>query len=127
LVVGVGLDLVAVRKMDSSLRRDGFKRQAFTPAEIAHCDGRKNAAECYAGRFAAKEAFVKAIGRGLGEGIWFSQIEVLGKPGGQPSITVQGEAERALQSLGATVTVHLSITHTAGFAAAVVVLETGTV
>ena len=125
MVVGVGLDLVAVRKMEASLRRDGFKSHAFTPAEIANCGARKKAAECYAGRFAAKEAFVKAIGRGLGEGIWFSQIEVLGQPGGQPFITVQGEAERALRSLGSAVTVHLSITHTAGFAAAVVVLETG--
>ena len=125
MVVGVGLDLVSVRKMEASLRRDGFRRQAFTPAEIAHCGGRTNAAECYAGKFAAKEAFVKAIGRGFDEGIWFSQIEVLGKPGGKPYITVQGEAERALRSLVSAATVHLSITHTSGFAAAVVVLETG--
>jgi holo-[acyl-carrier protein] synthase len=120
--VGLGLDLVGVRKMESSLRRDSFKNKAFTPAEIAYCSGRKNAAECYAAKFAAKEAFVKAIGCGLREGIWFSQIQVLGKPGGEPSITVKGEVERVFQSLG-SVTVRLSITHTSGFAAAVVVLE----
>ena len=122
MIIGLGLDLVAVRKMESSLRRDSFKAKAFTPAEIAYCNGRKNAAECYAGKFAAKEAFVKAIGSGLPEGIWFSQIQVLGKPGSEPSITVKGELDRVFQSLGA-VTIRLSITHTSGFAAAVVVLE----
>lgn len=122
MIVGLGLDLVGVPKMESLLRRDSFREKAFTPAEIAYCSERNNAAECYAGKFAAKEAFLKAIGCGLRDGIWFPQIQVLGTPGGEPSITAKGEIERVLQSLG-SVTVRVSITHTSGFAAAVVVLE----
>lgn len=123
MIVGVGLDLVSVRKMESSLRRDSFKKKVFTAAEIAYCGGVKNAAECYAGKFAAKEAFLKAIGCGLHEeGIRLSQIQVLGRRGGPPSITVEGEVELMLQSLG-PVNVLLSVTHTSGFASAVVVLE----
>ena len=122
MILGLGLDLVDVRKMKSSLRRDSFKTKAFTPSEIACCSGRRNAAECYAGKFAAKEAFVKAIGCGMREGIWFTQIQVLGDAGGEPSITVTRELERMFQALG-SVTVRVSITHTSGFAAAVVVLE----
>ena len=122
MIVGLGLDLVSVRKMAASLKRASFKIKVFTAAEIAGCDARKNAAECYAGKFAAKEAFMKAVGKGLDAGLWFRQIEVLSGPGGEPSIAVSGEAELALRSLE-PVRVHVSITHTAGFAASVVVLE----
>jgi holo-[acyl-carrier protein] synthase len=124
MIVGLGLDLVDVRKLASSLKRESFRGKVFTPAEIAACSRLKNPAECYAGKFAAKEAFLKAIGSGLRQGIWFSQIQVLGKASGEPSIKVTGEAQRILQSLG-SISVHVSISHTSGFAAAVVVLEKG--
>ena len=122
MIVGLGLDLVDVRKLASSLKRESFRRKVFTPAEIAACSRLKNSSECYAGKFAAKEAFMKAIGSGLCQGTWFSQIQVLGKATGEPSITLTGEARRIFQSLG-SISVRVSISHSSGFAVAVVVLE----
>ncbi|MGE5140546.1 MAG: holo-ACP synthase [Rudaea sp.] len=122
MIVGLGLDLVDVRKMARSLKRASFKSKVFAPAEIAVCSGRKNSAECYAGKFAVKEALMKALGKGIDAGLWFSQIQVLSKPGGEPSIAVSGPAEAMLRSLG-PVTNHVSITHSGGMAAAIVILE----
>ena len=68
MIVSLGLDPVGVRKMESSLGRDSFKKTAFTPAEIAHCSGRKNAADCYAEKFPAQEPFLKALHWGLAAG-----------------------------------------------------------
>jgi holo-[acyl-carrier protein] synthase len=122
MIVGLGVDLVQVDRLAANLKRETFKKKVFAPAEITACSRLKNAAECYAGKFAAKEAFMKAIGSGLRQGVWFSQIQVLDQASGAPSITVTGKAFQALQALGPA-SIHLSISHTAGFAVAVVILE----
>ena len=81
-----------------------------------------NSAERFAGKFAAKEAFMKAIGKGIRQEVWFTQIEVLNHETGQPYIQVTGEAEASLLALNIK-TVHVSISHTKHHAAAVVILE----
>jgi holo-[acyl-carrier protein] synthase len=122
MIAGIGIDLVPVEKIAESIESEAFRQRVFTPAEIEACQGIYNAAERYAGKFAAKEAFMKAVGRGIRQEVWFSQIEVLSSETGAPYILVHGEAERSLQALEAK-TVHVSISHTREAAIAIVIVE----
>ncbi|MBT3322670.1 MAG: holo-ACP synthase [Anaerolineae bacterium] len=123
MILGVGVDLVSIEKIISNLKRDAFRRKVFTPAEIESCNAISKSAESYAGKFAAKEAFMKAIGKGIRQEVWFTQIEVLNHETGAPYIQVNGEAARIFSVLGAE-KIFLSISHTDGMAVAMVVLET---
>jgi holo-[acyl-carrier protein] synthase len=123
VIAGIGVDLVAVSRIAESVQSETFRRKVFTPEEVEHCEAAANAAERYAGKFAAKEAFMKAIGRGIRQAVWFSQIEVGESESGAPQIRASGEAERALQALAAS-RIHVSITHSEGMAVAMVLIET---
>jgi holo-[acyl-carrier protein] synthase len=122
MIVGIGIDLIEIKKIAKEIHSDVYLHKVFTEAEITVCNDSVNSAERFAGRFAAKEAFMKAIGHGIRQGIWFTQIEVLNHENGQPYVRVSGEAEMRFHELGAT-NIHVSITHTKSAAAAVVVLE----
>jgi len=122
MIVGLGIDLVSIAKISKSVKSEAFRRKIFTPAEIGSCESVANSTERYAGKFAAKEAFMKAIGKGIRQEVWFTQIEVLNRETGAPFIQVSGEAKKALSFLGAK-SIHVSISHTEGIAAAVIVLE----
>ena len=76
MLLGLGIDLISISKIAESVQSEAFKRKVFTPAEIESCESVANSAERYAGKFAAKEAFMKAIGKGIRQEVWFSQIEV---------------------------------------------------
>jgi len=84
MILGVGIDLVSISKLEKSLLSETFKRKVFTEVEIAMCEHVVNSAQRYAGKFAAKEAFMKAIGKGIRQEVWFSQIEVLNQDTGAP-------------------------------------------
>jgi holo-[acyl-carrier protein] synthase len=122
LIVGMGLDVIEVGRIAPNIEREAYLRKVFTPAEIEDCHRSLNAAERFAGKFAAKEAFMKALGAGLRQGIWFSQIEVLNEDSGQPHLAVSGTSRELLASR-AVATIHLSISHTAELAIAIVILE----
>ena len=124
MVVGLGIDMIAVGRLEAVLERRPERAPArlFTPGELADCEGRANPTECLAGRFAAKEAFLKALGTGLAGGVSWQDLEVSGGVGERPTLRVRGVAAERLGSLFAD-RVHLSITHDAGMAAAVVILE----
>ena len=122
MVMGIGLDLVEVGRMAVQLESEAFQRRAFTPAEIAACSQTGQRAEHLAGKFAAKEALMKALGAGLRQGVRFSELEVLADEGGAPHLRAMGVAQRRLEAQVVSA-IHVSITHTAGLAAAVVVLE----
>lgn len=122
MILGVGIDLISIKKIAESVKSESFRRKVFTPAEIESCETVANSAEHYAGKFAAKEAFMKAIGRGIRQEVWFSQIEVLNDKTGAPCIQVSGQAKRRVSTLGVE-RAHVSIAHTQGMAVAVVVLE----
>lgn len=122
MIVGIGIDLLEVAKLEKDIQSNIYLRKVFTETEIAECKSVINSAERFAGRFAAKEAFMKAIGKGIRQEVWFTQIEVLNHENGQPYIQVNGEAETAL--IAASVkNIYVSITHTKQHAAAVVILE----
>jgi holo-[acyl-carrier protein] synthase len=124
MVVGIGTDLIEIARIQQSIARfgDRFLRRVFTPGEIAYCQCKKNAAESFAARFAAKEAGAKALGTGISQGISWLELEVARQPGGRPTLHLTGRAaQRALQL--AVATVSLSLTHSKDIALAVVVME----
>jgi holo-[acyl-carrier protein] synthase len=123
-VRGIGIDVVQVQRLVSSLERFGKRMEArlFTEGELAYCSSHKDPTPHLAARFAAKEATFKALGTGWGGGVGWKQVEVL-QPGGQrPELKLTGAALKRLGELGATRT-HLSLTHDGGMAIASVVIE----
>lgn len=124
MIVGLGIDLVHIAKIQNNIQNASFLRKVFTSHEITACAVYRDPAEHYAGKFAAKEAFMKAIGKGIRQQIWFTQIEILHDKSGAPIINLFGEAEKQVRALEIN-QIHVSISHTEGIAVAVVILEGG--
>jgi holo-[acyl-carrier protein] synthase len=126
VIVGLGLDLVEVARLRSVRERRGerFLRRVFTETEIEACLNRADPDPSLAARFAAKEAGMKALGTGWADGVRWQDLEVVSAPGSAPRMTLRGRAADCAAALGAEF-VQLSLTHDAGVAAAVVVLESG--
>ncbi len=124
MIKGVGIDTVEVGRMAALLAKAPERTRArlFTVGEQERCDGRARPDECFAARFAAKEAFLKALGTGLSGGIRWTDVEVLASPKRKPELVLSGRASEVLAEAGAA-TAHLSFTHEAGCATAIVLLE----
>ena len=123
MVVGIGVDLVEVKRIERALTNGASMIQrVFTEAEIEYCRHRKNLYQHYAGRFAAKEAALKALGTGWAQGIRWKDVEILSGPGGKPELTFYGKALEVFQESGATRQL-VSITHADAYAVAMVVLD----
>jgi holo-[acyl-carrier protein] synthase len=124
MIVGSGIDLAEIGRLKHSIERYGsrFLDRIYTAAEQAYCQRKRNSAESFAARFAAKEAGAKALGTGISQGVGWLEIEVARERGGRPTIRLHGRAAQIAAHLG-VVRVALSITHTAGLAMASVVLE----
>ncbi|HEU0013253.1 MAG TPA: holo-ACP synthase [Longimicrobium sp.] len=124
MIVGVGLDLVRIARVEDFVRRRGERalRRVFTAAEQARCASSRAPAESLAARFAAKEAFFKALGTGWGTGGRWTEVEVVSAPSGAPSLRLSGRAAETAAARGVA-RIHLSLTHSDDTAAAVVVLE----
>ena len=122
MILGIGLDLCEVERIRRLLEkdRDRFVRRVYRRAEIAYCDARRRPELHYAARFAAKEAFFKALGGGWRLG--WTQVEVARNPWGKPDLVPDGKAAEAASRRGVR-RIHLTLTHTSETAAAVVVLE----
>ena len=124
MIVSIGIDIVEVYRIrDTISRTPRFTDRVFTPNERSYCEGRGAAAfQSYAARFAAKEAFLKALKTGWRGKITWHDVEVVSDDQGVPSLAIKGEARHLLQKLGAN-QIHLSISHTAEHAVAQVILE----
>jgi holo-[acyl-carrier protein] synthase len=124
MIIGSGIDLAEIERIRQSIDRYGvrFLNRIYTPAEQAYCLRKRNAAESFAARFAAKEAGAKALGTGISHGVGFLEIEVVREPGGRPNIRFHGRAAEIAQRLGVAHAA-LSITHTSSLAMASVLLE----
>jgi holo-[acyl-carrier protein] synthase len=122
MIVGIGTDLCQVSRIGRALERWGerFEKKVFTPGEIAYCRARKEFATHFAARFAAKEAAYKALGTGVSMGVRWKDVEVV-RRGAAPA-GLLGEGEGICRPLGANA-FHVSLTHDADLAMAVVVLE----
>jgi holo-[acyl-carrier protein] synthase len=122
MVTGVGIDIVRVQRLKRWLSSPGLLERYFHPQEIEACLSKgKGDAHSLAARFAAKEAFGKALGTGLA-GIVLKDIIIINSHNGRPEIQLVNTALGALENLGAN-RVHLSLTHEHEYAAAMVVLE----
>lgn len=122
MVVGIGIDLTPISRIEGLLDRWGEKleRRLFTDAERSFCRGRGEPAQHLAARFAAKEATLKALA--VPPGLSWHEMEVVSAAGGAPTLVLRGEAGAAATRLGVTRS-HLSLTHAGDLAVAVVVLE----
>jgi len=123
MIVGIGTDIVDVARIEHAFNEYGerFLKRIFTETEIAYCDhfGETRFLH-YAARFAAKEAFSKAVGTGMRDGMAFKLVGIKNKPTGEPFIVLDGAM---LERWGDHV-VHVTLSHTAAIGLAVVVIET---
>ena len=123
-ILGTGVDLAEVGRIRDAIARHGdrFVKRIYTPKEIAYVERKANRFERYAGRFAAKEAGMKAIGTGWKRGVSWQDFEVTNLPSGRPTLQLHGEAAKVAEKMGVK-SIWLSITHTAELGMAQVILE----
>lgn len=101
MIIGIGSDLIDIRRVDKTLKRfpGRFEKRCFTNIERKKSDRRRNRAESYAKRYAAKEACSKALGTGFRRGVFWSDIGVVNLPGGKPTLELTGGALKRLQEI----------------------------
>jgi holo-[acyl-carrier protein] synthase len=121
-IIGLGLDATEISRITDMIGRygDRFVRRIFTDGEIAYCTRRRLSAVHFAGRFAAKEATMKALGTGHSQGVLWRDIEVI-RRGGPPQLQLHGGAARRFASIGGQSSL-ITITHTDALALAQVLI-----
>ena len=119
MIVGIGTDIVEVERIQKMMSDHGdhFLERVFTAAEIAHCQPRREAAQHFAGRWAAKEAVMKALGTGFTPEVGWTDIEILTLPSGQPYVVMHGTARTYSESKGIG-TILITLSHTKTYATA---------
>ena len=127
MILGIGSDLIDVRRIERTIERHGerFLARIFTATERAKADGRARRAETYAKRFAAKEACAKALGTGLRAGVFWRDMGVVNLPGGRPTLQLTGGALARLNALlppGTQARIDVSLTDEPPLAQAVVII-----
>jgi holo-[acyl-carrier protein] synthase len=124
MIVGMGIDIAEVPRIQAVIeaQRERFLRRVYTLDEVAYCEQFKNKYERYAGRFAVKEAAMKALGTGWSHGVRWVDVEVVRQRGGRPTLALKGAAKKIADGLGVK-HIAVSITHTAEQALAQVIFE----
>ncbi|HEY6631973.1 MAG TPA: holo-ACP synthase [Rhizobiaceae bacterium] len=128
MILGIGSDLIDIRRIEKSLERHGerFIARVFTEVETARAEGRAGRVASYAKRFAAKEACSKALGSGISEGVFWRDMGVVNLPNGRPTMQLTGRAAEKLKKLtpaGHLAFIHLTITDEFPMAHAFVIIE----
>jgi len=128
MIVGIGSDLIDIRRVEGTLERYGerFLARVFTEAERRKSDRRRERAASYAKRFAAKEACAKALGTGLRAGVFWRDMGVVNLPSGQPTMALTGGAAARLAAIvppGHAPVIHVTITDDWPLAQAFVIIE----
>jgi len=122
-VLGVGIDMIEVERVQSSIAKEqGFRELVFSAKEIAYCESKTNKYQHYAARFAAKEAFFKALGTGWLKDTAFNEIEISNDEYGKPYLEPIGESAVVINRNG-TLKISVSLTHLKTMASAVVIIE----
>jgi holo-[acyl-carrier protein] synthase len=120
---GVGIDMIEVARVAEKINKEsGFRELVFSKTEIAYCESKKNKFEHYAARFAAKEAFFKALGTGWAENTLFSEVEIINDKDGKPEVTLSGSTLETISSMGIK-KILVSLSHIKTIASAVVIAE----
>ena len=98
-IYGIGTDIVSIKRIKSSIKKKQFIRRIYNEQEVLKCKKAVNKNNCYAKRFAAKEAFSKALGTGISNGINFNEIIVLNNKSGKPYINLKGETKKKIYKI----------------------------
>lgn len=123
MLKGVGTDLVDVERIAQKLiKANGFKELVFSEREITYCELKTNKFEHYAARFAAKEAFFKALGTGWADHTSFNEVEVINDLSGKPDLILTGQTQKTLSGQRIA-KILVSLSHTKSMASAVVIIE----
>jgi holo-[acyl-carrier protein] synthase len=123
MLEGLGLDIIEVERIAEKINKEsGFREMVFSKTEIAYCESKTNKFEHYAARFAAKEAFFKALGTGCLKGTHFNEIEITNSESGKPSLVLLDETKKTLSPLGIS-KILVSLSHLKSIASAVVIIE----
>ena len=126
-IFGIGTDIVNIKRIKKILKNNGsrFKNKIFSENEINYCEKKRDPAPFYAKRFAAKEAFTKALGTGFRKGITFKNISVINDKNGKPSIKLSGKVKRYLKKKikSNKYSIHLSLSDDRPWAQATVIIS----
>ena len=123
MITGIGIDMVDVDRIAGKIAKEqGFRELVFSGNEISYCEAATHKYEHYAARFAAKEAFLKAIGTGWINGTAFNEIEIIQDEKGKPLLKLHGTTASTLQDKGIA-TISVSLSHIKTMASAVVIIE----
>jgi holo-[acyl-carrier protein] synthase len=123
MIYGHGIDIIEIDRIQKSIKNTKrFKEKIFTQKEIEYCESQKNPFPSFAGRFAVKEAFLKALGTGLREGIKWLDIEILNDEKGKPYLKLSGKLKEMIDKKGSH-NIHISISHTENYAVGSVIIE----
>jgi len=126
-IFGIGTDIVNIKRMEKSLKKYGFKfkKKIFSKREILYCEKKRNPSSYYAKRFAAKEAFSKALGTGIRKGISLKNIEISNNSKGKPYILLKGDLSKFLKKKikNKKYDIHLSLSDDKPWAQATVIIS----
>jgi holo-[acyl-carrier protein] synthase len=123
MIAGLGTDIVEVDRLASKIGKEaGFRELVFSKKEIEYCEAKTNKFEHYAARFAAKEAFYKAIGTGWMNGTSFNEIEITNDTKGKPELALLGKTSEIMAATGIG-NIFVSLSHIKTMATAVVIIE----
>jgi len=123
MIAGLGIDIVEVERIAEKIEKgDGFRELVFSANEIAYCEGKTHKYEHYAARFAAKEAFFKALGTGWLNGTAFNEVEIINNEQGKPEMRLLGLTINTISALG-NFNIMVSLSHIKMTATAVVIIE----
>ena len=122
MIAGHGVDIIDVDRIKNAIMESTrFTKKVFTDVEIEYCEGKKDKYQSYAGKFAAKEAFLKAIGTGWAKGIAFTDVEIVNDNEGKPDIVLHNAAKEYFESKGYK-NILVSISHTDSVATSSVII-----
>ena len=123
MIAGLGIDMIEVERVATKIGKEaGFRELVFSSREIDYCETKTNKFEHYAARFAAKEAFYKAIGTGWETGTSFNEIEIINDNKGKPELVLLGKTSEIITRTGIT-NIFVSLSHLKTMATAVVIIE----
>lgn len=123
MIQGIGIDSIEVERIGAKIAKEqGFRELVFSQEEIKYCQSKAHPMEHYAARFAAKEAFFKALGTGWTSGTAFSEVEILPDPQGNPLLQLLGQTAKTLEQV-CQGKIWVSLTHLSAVASAVVIIE----
>ena len=123
MIFGIGIDTIEVARVAREIvKSNGFKERYFSAGEITYCEPKYGRARNYAARFAAKEAFFKALGTGYSGGLSFREVEIVNGRSGKPGIVLRGKAKELCRKRKIR-SIHVSLTHIKDYASAVVITE----